>query len=612
MNDTEQNWSAFSRRYPVLSKNLKKKGNSQDKKVWSEIIQNDEKVIALERENRTWYLNSRLDPNYAAQIYSERYPSRVYETYIVFGFGDGKHVRKLMDKCDETNQIIVYEPDARIFMEAMNNFPLKDLIEDPRIIICILEDNENIIDITANANLSFCQVDLVEYCILPGYDVLFPEQCKKTIDEILNRLLIIRAEKATDIHFKREKPQHILYHMKNMISECNYMQIKDKLEKISIKDIPAIIVSAGPSLDKNVKELKRAEGKSMIIAVDGALRTLMNNKIQPDIAVSIDAKVPKKFFEDVNIKEMNWICTSVTRPWILQEIGGKPFYCGGFSEEWDRAVEEEVGYKIPPIEIGGSVTSAAFTIAISFGFKKIILVGQDMAFTGGKSHTGGVSEAIGDNDQYIKSRARVMVEGIDGKMLETDMQMLLYKRWFEKKIESLKGEITVINATEGGARIQGAENRSLSDVIDEDCKIEVDLYDLIHEMEPPLEQKKRENLYEKLSDMKIQMLKLKDKIRNAIESITKMRDEYYSANEDAKKIKEILIKLRDLNEEINKDRMLSWIQMYAVEEEHNLLGNIYKNEEMKEGELIEKTLHLYEAYYQKTDLFFEDYENYAI
>ena len=70
-----------------------------------------------------------------------------------------------------------------------------------------------------------------------------------------------------------------------------------------------------------------------------------------------------------------------------------------------------------------------------------------MAFTGGISHTAGIEGAFGDNDEYIKSRNRIQVEGIDGTMLETDFQMWYYKKWFEKAIRANEGLIEVIDAT---------------------------------------------------------------------------------------------------------------------------------------------------------------------
>lgn len=82
-------------------------------------------------------------------------------------------------------------------------------------------------------------------------------------------------------------------------------------------------------------------------------------------------------------------------------------------------MSEELGYMFPILSVGGSVTSEAFQIASYLGFRKIILVGQDMAFTNGISHTEGIEKAFGDNDEYIQSRTLMDVECIDGKILKT-------------------------------------------------------------------------------------------------------------------------------------------------------------------------------------------------
>ena len=92
-----------------------------------------------------------------------------------------------------------------------------------------------------------------------------------------------------------------------------------------------------------------------------------------------------------------------------------------------------------------------------------------MAFTGGISHTAGIEGAFGDNDEYIKSRNRIQVEGIDGTMLETDFQMWYYKNGLRRRSVRTRGLIEVIDATEGGARIEGTRLMTLKDVVAEYC-----------------------------------------------------------------------------------------------------------------------------------------------
>ena len=55
------------------------------------------------------------------------------------------------------------------------------------------------------------------------------------------------------------------------------------------KGIPAIVVAAGPSLDKNIDLLKKIKGRFPIIAVDTALRHMIANGIKPDIVCAADS-----------------------------------------------------------------------------------------------------------------------------------------------------------------------------------------------------------------------------------------------------------------------------------------------------------------------------------
>ena len=53
------------------------------------------------------------------------------------------------------------------------------------------------------------------------------------------------------------------------------------------KGVPAIIVGAGPSLDKNINLLGRAQGHSLILASDAALKPLLSQGVLPSVVVSL-------------------------------------------------------------------------------------------------------------------------------------------------------------------------------------------------------------------------------------------------------------------------------------------------------------------------------------
>ena len=84
------------------------------------------------------------------------------------------------------------------------------------------------------------------------------------------------------------------------------------------KEIPAIIVGAGPSLDKNINLLGRAQGHSMILASDAALKPLLLQGVTPSIVVNLDPQEEvAKFFQGVSHRGMTLIAPSIIHPRVL-------------------------------------------------------------------------------------------------------------------------------------------------------------------------------------------------------------------------------------------------------------------------------------------------------
>lgn len=597
------NYMALERRYRGITDKIKK--IQPIKNINIDTAKDGNKIITIEKENRTWYLNSRWKPDDAAEIFADRYCIRKYGIYFIFGLSDGRHVRKLLERCDKTNCIVVFEPDSEIFIASCSFFDLEDIIDDERLKICVR-------DITGRGYgriITSSKLKMIEMCILPVYDILYREFYEEFEDDILVDIQSEIINRNTNKYFGRKDPQYLLYHMKNMINQRNPEQLRRKLEEYDLTNIPAIIVSAGPSLDKNVNELKKAQGKAALIVVDAALKTVIQAGIRPDIVCSIDFKVPNYFFEEICLDGLIWSAGRLTKPWILEQADNKVLYNGNFKTYWNKIFAETAGYLLPDLLAGGSVSTEAFVLAFRLGFKKIILVGQDLAFTNGVSHTKGVIGAFGSNKEYMKGRAIVQVEGINGEMLDTDFQMFSYKQWFERLFRINAKKLDVINATEGGAKIEGACNRKLKDVIEEECKGELDLYEIIQNLPPTFKKEQQEELLQKLKSMEISLQVLKENIEDTLAH----QEAAYERLNQMKPVqeKEIIQQMIEDNNKVGLHELFDILLTYTAKEEYDIAEDIYK-EEMGIHELLEKSLILYHAYRKAVDLFAEDIEEYIM
>lgn len=603
----KENQKILEKKYSGSIEQLKRLEISKNVEVYN--TKKNGQVMGVNKENRIWYLNSRINPEYAAKIYADRYKIRVFGLYFVFGFSDGRHIRKLLEKCDKTNRIIVYEPDASLFYKACVSFELEDLIGDDRVILCVPKVTQKI-ETVISSMVSFQSMYVIEMCILPGYDILYRDEYLDFEEKVIAVMKENVITRNTKFHIGRKNPQHTLYHMKNMIYHNNSEQLRKKLAEYDLDKIPAIIVSAGPSLDKNIQDLKKAEGRSFIIVVDAALRTIRQAGIRPDMVCTIDFRAPDYFFQGIDLNGLVWSCEALTKPWVLEQADNKIFYHGYYCKYWDELLRETVGYTMPGLAAGGSVSTEVFTLVYQLGFKKIILVGQDLAFTNGVSHTKGALGAFGKNSDYIKSRRIVQVEGIDGELLDTDFQMWEYRRWFERMIQLNMDKFDVIDATEGGAKIEGTKILKLKDAIEQECKGKLDIYQLLQNMPLAFTKEQQEKLLQGLKKMKQLSQELKDKVVSSMER-QKMILEMMESGHPGE-LTENLKEVAKDNDEIGKHSLFDLMTMYALKEEYELGSDIYAQEEMEVDELLRKSLKLYEGYQNAIDMMEEDIEEYII
>lgn len=608
----EENIKALEKRYGYLAEKIRKFDIDEIKdRISVEQAANGMDILRVRHDGRCWSLNSRWNPEIASAVYAERYSMRLYGVYFVFGFSDGRCVRELLKKSDDTNLIVACEPNLEIFARACHCFDIRDLIEESRVLIYFPE-----LEIDADGMLQqlidYTRIKLIDFLILLNYDVLYHEACEKFMDSVIERMRNEIVNKATHLTFDRSVPQHTLYHMRNLIYHRNLEQLKQALSAYDLTEIPTIIVSAGPSLDKNIHLLKKAQGKAFIIAVDASIRTVIRSGVRPDMLCSIDPNSPERFFDGLDLSDIFWSCTRLSNPDILNKYAKYIFYHGYFSQEWNETLEKELGYPFPSLVSGGSVSTEAFMLALYLGFRKIVLIGQDLAFTGGVSHTKGIEGALGDNDEYIQGRHIVEVEGIDGTMLETDFQMWYYKQWFERAIRINEGAIRVIDATEGGAKIEGTEIRSFEETIASECKQELDIYRIEKDIFPTFSEEKQPMMLEKLKIIKQSIINFEKRIEEVIaeqeQSIALVKASKVSSDQ----LIMLLRETSEKSEEISKMPILEFVSMYAQKEEYEMGDSIYIEENLKPEELMEKSLVLLIGYQNGAKLLEEDIDEFIL
>jgi len=233
----------------------------------------------------------------------------------------------------------------------------------------------------------------------------------------------------------------------------------------AFKDRPAVVVSAGPSLDKNFELLKGREDRLIIIATDTVLRKLLKNGIKPHIVCALERGlvVFDKHFRDVvkdykeELKDVLLVVQSVCVPQIVGTWPGPKVIIGKAGLPLDSwVVAQLLGGDV--ISSGASVAHMCTTLAAALGASSIALIGQDLAYgPEGLTHSKDTAwEKEKSGDARVPEENRIEVPGALGGTVYTNRIWLMFIRLFEQMIPSLKESgINLYDCTEGGALIRG-------------------------------------------------------------------------------------------------------------------------------------------------------------
>jgi hypothetical protein len=221
----------------------------------------------------------------------------------------------------------------------------------------------------------------------------------------------------------------------------------------SQKNKPVLVVAAGPSLNKQLPTLKAYQHLFTILAVDTVWPILQNHGIEPDFLFALDSR-----------SKPSWKTNELSHQCVFAvDIGCAPRLVWSHDKNYfftstNASVKKllaSLGVRLDILTTGGSVATSAFGFAKILGANPIILIGQDLALTGGKDHADGYLQTYTDSVLKNRSEGGFEVEGYYGDKVKTEKQLLFYKTWYEEKIAG-DAQTLVINSTEGGAQIKGA------------------------------------------------------------------------------------------------------------------------------------------------------------
>lgn len=392
-------------------------------------------------DNQGYYLHSNNDPVAEGLLLAKEYYQEALDHYTVYGLGLAYHIEALQRLCDQTSRIDVYESDLQVIWAALTYRDLAPLLQGG---VCIHYDP----DLTKMMRMLQEFPDGI-MLHAPSIRGIRHKALQNSMRELFVQESSVRNQSADMF--------------RNFKSNCRSCKLYVDILNNDFKGKTVCLVAAGPSLDKNIALLKQKPQDMLIVAVGTAYRKLMQQQgIRPDYVVFLDAAarmyVQATGFENENIPYL--MASTACRRIAADYHGPKYLICQeGYPEA--EAYAHEHGVRI--YQSGGSVSTIAMDVALRLGAARMICLGLDLAYTGNKMH----ATCAGKYDM-IETDDLLQVRDWNGNPVQTSAALDMYRRWIEKRVETAQKEtpeVEFINATEGGAYIQGMQHRKLAEVL---------------------------------------------------------------------------------------------------------------------------------------------------
>ncbi|SHH20634.1 motility associated factor glycosyltransferase family protein [Tepidibacter thalassicus] len=560
-------------------------------------------------EHSTRYINSKYSPMKEAQRFISNIGEYNAESiFVVFGMGPGYHILKLFDLLTENNKIVVIEPSVEIFKKAISINDFTKLIKSKNIYFCVGMNTKKV-KVTFKDFISANDLSNIKFLIFAQYDKIYEKFYLETVKELKYSVIYNKVEVNTTNYFSYE-------FNKNLFKNIDSIVFGSEIQKLKgiFKEKPAIIVSAGPSLDKNIKYLKKAQDRAVIITGGRTLKALFENDIIPDIIVSIDPGEPAYDVIKNGLKyehrDIPLVSMVISNSKVIKKHKGKQVFIN--CPETIGLIKNITNKYIDVISMGGSVANTCFSLADYMGCNPLILVGQDLAFTEGKSHAQN-SKTEGSNNK--SNELHLEVEDIYGDKVYTSFPLYTYLKWFENYIENMSDKM-VIDATEGGAKISGTNILTLNETIEKYCRECIDVKCILDDKleGKNLDKLKVDKVIFNLKKIKQDILNLKKHAKRAIKLSEKMYKLY--KNNKFENLGDVLIELEKIDNNMLKNKDSNIAVNYLVEPvilninlDKSLKEKINETEREKGMRLATKSKLLYKGIYENVGITCELMDN---
>ena len=375
-------------------------------------------------------------------------------TIVVLGLGLGNHVEKLIETYPD-KKVIVIEPDKRILVHAMH---LKDMEKIFTHATLWVDEDVSLVHAKLYEMLTHPLVRGMQF--IP-YISLYGDYANQLI-VLLQKML---SDHAVMINTKRSLVDKWYVNRgvniyRDSVNAANLMG--------KFKDIPGVLVGAGPSLQTQLELLKSLEGRAVVIAASTAGEILHTHGIRPTFMIAIDQDpvssggLHEKMDSDVPLVYDGQVAQNSL------DYKGRKFQIRLNVNLYSGMMLPD----LPDIESGPSVANVGLDFLHKLGCSPILICGMDLSYTNKKLY------CEGTRFQEDKSNQESMMRLLNnkGELCATEPSFLSMRNWFAEYAGRVKPN--AFNCTETGLVIDNIPVKTFDDF---DLSREYDLGKIIDE-----------------------------------------------------------------------------------------------------------------------------------
>jgi len=493
-------------------------------------------------------LHNEANPEKESSDFLERIPEDYKGFVAILGMGLFYSALNILNKRPHLRSLALFELEPGIFIQAIRYTDLSPILKDPRLILGI-GTKADLPETLATASRTLQLEDSNILHHLPSFK-FNSDGYNQLKDDLYTHLNSLNIGGTTTRILGKDFLNNRFKHISTIHHHLLLEHIQNKFD-----DVPAILVAGGPSLDKNIHLLKQAQEKAVIIAVDTVLPALLKNGVHPHFLTCIDPNdLTFEKFADVipKVKDVALICSSWVNPKTPKIFPAEQIFWTFTGKPMEAWLNSLLGGKLLT---GGASTVAHLNLIAAHMLRcdPIIFIGQDLAYpsSSSASHANGTVLQGAAPTGIIKNHIQgETVTGINGEILRTHRSFLSMKEFFESAIA--KSDRTHINATQGGANINGTKILTLQEAMDTYCNTRINTTQHLKEFYSAAKTINPDKMIVEFNIMLKKIKKLQKSIKNSDEITKSLFKELTKIKKTGKIIKSFDMLTPPQKKQINK------------------------------------------------------------